>query len=243
MEKITIKAFRAVDEPELCRIYAEEHARVLKDIGVDQVMKPDESWHSDPSCIVICAFRETLGMVAGVRIQQRMSTILPMEVHLSAYERRTVEVFDELGPNLGEMCGLWNAHRFAGRGIPGLLLSAAVALAPEAGLSKLVCFAAEYMAPRCKELGFNVMEQLGNRGEFRFPIATIASYPMVLPDTKLLASTEEQKRTQILALRSNPDQRLDVAVKEQQMEVTYMLLGLNGKLPDKGMNGQHRFAA
>lgn len=226
MEQITIRAFRAVDEPALCETYLMEHSRVLSDIGVISALPPDKSWTKDPSTVVLAAFHEVHGMVAGVRIQAASGArALPMEHYLAPLDPRIQNMLADLAVHgNGEMCGLWNAHRFAGRGIPLLLISAATSLANQLPFDSLVCLAAEYMMPKCLDIGFRVMEELGEKGAFRFPVPTILSYPMVLPDIRLLYGVRSEFRQRMLSLRIGPDQNRLECPKDTALMVRYELL-------------------
>jgi len=55
MERITIRDFRAPDDKLRCARFLMEHIRVLSDIGVTSVVKPDISWCSDHNVIVVVA--------------------------------------------------------------------------------------------------------------------------------------------------------------------------------------------
>lgn len=226
MEQITIRAFRAVDEPALCETYLMEHARVLSDIGVISALPPDKAWTRDPATVVLAAFHDVHGMVAGVRIQAASHTrALPIEHYLAPLDPRIQHVLADLAVNgNGEMCGLWNAHRFAGRGIPMLLISAATSLANQLPFDSLVCLAAEYMMPKCIDIGFRVMEELGDKGSFRFPVPTIISYPMVLADIRLLYGVRNEFRQRMLSLRIVPDQSRVERPKDTPLIVRYELL-------------------
>ena len=224
MEQITIRAFRAVDEPELCRQYAEEHAKVLSDIGVDQVVKQDESWMHAAGTIVIAAFHDEHGMVAGVRVQKRDSGPFPMEGYLSALEDNFTGFLFPMDANPAEMCGLWNAHRFAGRGIPPLLLTAAVSISAREGLKALVCFAADYMKPKCEELGFVTIDHFGDNGSYQFPLPGIRSYIMLQSNIIALSGIPNTKRKEILGLRLNPSSSIEKETKLGRLAVKFDLV-------------------
>ena len=123
MEKIVIRAFRAVDEPESCKRFAAEHARVLSDLGVETVVVPDSSWADDPNTTVFVAEHPVLGMIAGIRLERALpGRILRMEKCVADMAPTIIPELQSLERNgNAELCGLWNAHRFAGKGVPWLL--------------------------------------------------------------------------------------------------------------------------
>lgn len=226
MEKITIRAFSASGHPDLCNTYIAEHKRVLSDIGVISSLPVDTKWAEEPGTIVICAFHDDLGMIAGVRLQRPgVSDQFPMETYIHGIDIKIHDVISSIGKvTTAEMCGLWNAHRFSGRGVPILLLKAAVSLANQLSLRSIVCLAAEYMMPYCKDLGFKVIEEIGEDGRLQFPIPTIHSYPMVLADSNILSLVSNHKRERILSLRIAPVQLRTECPKTNAMEVHYDLL-------------------
>lgn len=226
MDKITIRAFRAVDDAQLCHTYAVEHARVLSDIGVSTVVKYDDAWMQDPDTIVFVALHEDLGMVAGIRLQKsRREVPMPMEIALDSTEPGLRAVLDPMMVNgNAELGALWNAHRFAGRGVPYLLIAAAVATASQAGLAHMVCFVAEYIAPYCASVGFRNVPSVGNAGEFNYPIPGIKSYVMAIPDVSTLVLAESSARQRILSMRLRPKQGNIETPRREALDVTYDLL-------------------
>lgn len=226
MEKITIRAFRAIDEPELCRQYASEHARVLTDIGVSTVVKYDDAWMRDADTIVFAAMHAELGMVAGIRLQRaRPDVPMPMEIALDTKEPRLRPVLAPLeAAGNAELGALWNAERFAGRGVPFLLITAAVATAGQADLSHMACFVAQYIAPYCSSVGFVPVRSVGDQGEFNYPIPGIKSYVMVIPDVKTVTHATSELRHRILSLRMRPRQVQVEVPKKESLEVSYDLL-------------------
>lgn len=226
MEKITIRAFRAVDEPMTCRAYATEHAKVLADIGVSSVVKYDEGWMTDADTIVFAAMHEELGMVGGIRLQKaRLEVPMPMELALDTIEPALDSVLAPLrAQGNAELGALWNAHRFAGRGIPFLLITAAVATASQAGLNHMVCFVAEYIAPYCAAVGFRNVPSVGSAGEFDYPIEGIKSHVMAIPDVKSVVLADATTRHRILSLRMRPRQQHRETPKKNRIDVQYDLL-------------------
>lgn len=226
MERITIRAFRAVDDPASCTTYVQEHVRVLEDIGVFSALKPDLSWCSDPHVIVLVAEHPTLGMVAGIRLHEASpANILPMERSLAPLDPSVVGILDELLPHgNAEIAGLWNAHRFAGRGVPMLLMEACVAIASRIHVRTLVTFIAEYVAPYAAKTGFALMASLDSGAVFNYPVAGIRTYAMVLGDVLTMATAESAHRKRILSLRLRPHQLRPERPKTVDLNVQYRLL-------------------
>ena len=223
METITIKAFKAVDDRVRCARYLLEHIKVLEDIGVASALKPDISWCTDPNVIVIVAEHIELGMVAGMRLHLQPGELgLPMERSLVSLEPSMPGRMAALIPEgRAEIAGLWNAHRFAGRGIPLLLISSGVALAGMLGVSALVCVAAEYIVPHTRSVGFTTLAHIGDAGLFRYPLEHMRSFAMVVMDPLTLESADARVRHRILSLRIQPAQRRSEEPKMKRLDVHY----------------------
>lgn len=230
-DKITIRAFRAVDDPASCAKYVHEHTRVLEDIGVFNALKPDLGWCTDPNVIVLVAEHRTLGMVAGIRLHKASgSGVLPMQHCMAGLDPSVADHLDRLLPDgNAEIAGLWNAHRFAGRGIPMLLMEACVSLASRIGVRSLVTFIAEYVAPYAAKTGFTLMGSLKNGGIFTFPVAGIRTHAMVLNDVLVMAGAGTSDRRRILSLRLRPHQSRMERPRTAFLDVRYELLD---PLPD-----------
>lgn len=225
MEKIVIRAFRAVDEPMTCHEFARQHADVLHAIGVENVVKPDEDWMHDPDTVVFIAEHDLLGMVGGFRLQRdKPGRPLPMERALKSMDPLVSETLERMRQEgNAEMTALWNAHRFAGRGVPMLLMSAMVAAAHQLPLRYLSILVAEYMGTYASRNGCARMP-VGNGGEFTYPVPGIRSYAMAIDDLDVLPLARMEDRHRILSLRMRPDQVRVEKPKALPLEVHYRLL-------------------
>lgn len=244
MEKITIRAFRAVDEPMTCQEFARQHADVLHAIGVDDVVKPDEDWMHDPDTVVFIAESDQLGMVGGFRLQRdKAGRPLPMERALKSIEPRISDTLERMRPEgNAEMTALWNAHRFAGRGVPMLLMSAMVAAAHQLPLRYLSILVAEYMGTYAARNGCARMP-IGNDGEFTYPVPGIRSYAMVIDELDVLPLARMEDRHRILSLRMRPEQVRVEKPKAFPLEVHYRLLLAAAVDQPRLRQSRDRFAA
>lgn len=233
MEKntITITAFKATDRPDLCARYAEEHRAILEDFGISEVVKPNEDWMRSEDCVVILAEHDELGYVGGIRVQRGgLGTPLPMESSMGTHAHQFTGLLRKYQDEpSAEVCGLWNAHRFAGKGLPLVLSMAAVSVANQAGLGVLYCFVAHYTLRHAVKVGFQIMEDFGDGGAISYPIPRIKSFAMVIPDTILLETAPERYRARIISLRCRPDQDSIEAPAGVPLGVRFRL-----RLPDNG---------
>jgi len=209
-----------------CTRFIEEHIRVLEDIGVFNALKPDLSWCNDPNVVVLVVEHELLGMVAGIRVHKASNRQeLPMQHCMADLDGSVAHVIASLAPNgIAEIAGLWNAHRFAGRGIPKLLMEAAVSVANKLGVRTLVTFIAEYVAPYAATSGFVLMDFLKNGGIFEYPVAGIHTHAMVLSDVVTISQAKTLDRHRILSLRLRPHQDRQECPKRSMLDVRYELM-------------------
>ena len=226
IEHITIRAFRAPDDKVACARYIMEFVRVLEGIGVSSVFKPDVSWCTDPDSIVFIAEHPVHGMVGGIRLQRaKIGSTLPMESSLKSLAPGLSACLEPLVfKGNADLGALWNAHRFAGRGVPHLLISAAVATANQIGLRSMCCLVAEYVAPYCVLNGFKPIEEVGDKGMFVFPVPSIRSYAMAIPDVLEVGEADAMERRRLMSLRMRPEQTRPERPKNETIMVTYQLL-------------------
>jgi len=48
LQRFSIRAFRAVDEPELCEEYIKGHVKVLTDFGIANITSNNNEWTKHP---------------------------------------------------------------------------------------------------------------------------------------------------------------------------------------------------
>lgn len=208
MEIVTFKAFRASAEPESCAEFLREHRRVLEDFGITNVTTNNDSWIHDPDTYVVTARSSVHGLIGGIRLEvARADRELPIRAALYKLDHRIDTVLDDLLQyGNGEICGLWNAHRYASRGLPIMLAHAAVSLANQIGVDRLVCLVAHYTLRHAIKSGFEIIEEIGEGGTFTYPIPSIKAIAMVIPDTITLRSAPIECRQHLLSLRLRPMQ-------------------------------------
>jgi hypothetical protein len=208
MNNLTIRAFKAVDEPETCAQFIAQHRKVLEDFGIAHVNTNTDSWVTDPDVYVIIAEAPGQGMVGGLRLElandlRRLPMVEALE-KLDGRIGRSVSKWAEGG--CAEICGLWNSNQYAGRGLPTLLGYAAVAIANQVGVRSLVCLIAHYTLRHALRVGFTIMEDIGEEGTFTYPIPSIKAIALVMPDAILLNHAQNRHRLPVLSLRMRPNQ-------------------------------------
>lgn len=225
MEKLSIRAFRAVDEPETCEEFRREHRRVLEDFGITNVTTNTDTWCSDPDTVVIIAQTDDGRMVGGIRVEVRGERELPITAALRKHDPRIDQVVERLGEHgTAEVCGLWNANRFNSRGLPNLLSMAAVSIANQLQIRTMVCLVAHYTVRHALRAGFTMIEEVGDGGTFTYPIPSIKALAMVIPDVRSMDTAIAPNRRNIMSLRIRPEQVRIEKPGEVDLEVRYQLL-------------------
>lgn len=233
METLTIKAFKATDEPGLCAEFLRGHRKVLEDFGIPNVTTNTEAWTTDPDTYVIVAISSVQGMVGGIRVELGMEgRHLPIHEALVKMDPTIHMTLEELRfRGNAEVCGLWNANSYSTKGLPTLLAFAAVSLANQIGLNTLVCLVAHYTLRHALKAGFTIMEHLGDGGTFTYPIPSIKAIAMVIPDVIGLGTTVSPFRQQLLSLRLRPEQQRVQVLGGEAITIDYQLC-LGGRLID-----------
>ena len=226
IERITIRAFSATQDQESCARFSHEHSRVLKDIGVHNVVKPAKDWAENKDTTVFVAEHAELGMIGGFRLQlDTPERPLPMEHALIQIDPRISQSLALLrSEGNAEMTALWTAHRFSGRGLPLLLMSSLVAAASQLPIKHLSILASQYMAPYAIRLGCWHLTGVGNDGVFNYPIDGLRSSAMSIPDLQLLSGASEKDRRRVFGLRLRPQQVRMELPRLVPLEVCYELL-------------------
>lgn len=202
--KIKIRAFRAVDEPEACERFSEGHSNVLSAYGVTKVTSANNDWIENPD-VYVCMAETAEGVAAGgVRVHVSNGSIrLPMEVAIGKVEENVYEFMDKQAANgAGELCGLWNSREVAGFGIgTTYLMWAGIVLTKQLQLNSLFALCAEHTLKISVEKGFVIEMGLGNRGTFFYPKIDLIATSIIIRDPDKLTMADAIHRDNILDLR------------------------------------------
>lgn len=233
-DQLTIRAFWAADEPETCAQFIREHTKVLEDLGITSVLGRDPQWARSKECIVIVAEHDHLGLVGGVRIEvmRTPGATIPLIASVGSLDPNIRKMVDELAPaGLGEICGLWNAHRFAGRGLPHVLGMVAIAISTQVNIRSLVALLAKYTLKYALRLGLRIIDEVGQSGIFDYPRPGFLGIVCGTTDTASMALSRPDLRTRIISLRLRPEQDHLEDTGTALLDVRYRLM-LRGNVID-----------
>jgi len=201
------RAFRAIDEPLACQEFAEGHANVLKQYGVNKVTSSNNDWMYNPFVyVVVVELKETGQIVSGLRLHiAHQDYPLPMETAVSQVDHAVfalVRSYAERGT--AEVAGLWNSRTIGGYGIGAIyLIRAGIALATQLQLGSLLALVAEYTLPPSLQKGFEIETGIGKDGTFFYPKLDLVATSIVLKDPCNLPKAEKEERDYIFMLRES----------------------------------------
>lgn len=201
------KAFRAIDEPNLCQKFVQGHSDVLKQYGVTKVTSSNNSWILNPFVYVITVESTVTGeVVSGLRIHIAHNDYpLPMEMAVSPVDPKIFDLVKKYSINgTGEVSGLWNSKSISGYGVGAvLLIRTGIAIASQLKLDSLLALVAEYTLQPSLQKGFEIEKGIGNSGTFFYPKLDLVATAIVLKDTYNLPKAELCEREIILGIRNN----------------------------------------
>ncbi len=224
---ISIRAFRAIEDIDSCKSFAEGHANVLRDYGVSKVTSSSNDWFYNPSAYVMIAENtETGETVGGIRIHIADGiTRLPMEDAIAIVDTRVYDLIAKYIPiGTGELCGLWNAKSVAGYGLGSyFLMRVGISVTQQLKLPTLFALCAPHTLQISVEKGFEKETSIGNEGTFIYPKLDLVATSIIVKDTLHLPYAQPEEKRLIFELRDNPQiKRMEYGPKGS-LEMTYSL--------------------
>lgn len=225
--EVVIRAFRAIDEPELCRKFIEGHERVLLSIGVTKVTSSNYEWTQNPaSYVVLCLTKDESRALGGARVHVcGGNQELPLISGVEDKEPNIRSKVDEMKPaGTAELCGLWNSIEVAGMGIGAIyVVRAAVAIIDQLGIKTCFALCSPQGARLSYRFGYQLREDIGNKGTFYYPKEDLLATMVFLPNTEDLSTTPLDERDKILELRENPTLHIVEGNRGKLVEIQYQI--------------------
>lgn len=228
MMDLKFRAFRAVNEPETCIKFVEEHRNVLKDYGITNITTNNTTWMHNPNTYCVIAETESGNKImGGVRIEiSDDDTFLPVELAIGKMDvaiYRIVKNF-RLHGGIGEICALWNAKAISGMGVSMLLIRAGIAVSGQLQIETLISICADYTIKMFQRVGFKVDHSLGLNGEFAYPNKTYTARVLGIMNTMTLEACDEFDKERIESIRNNPLQTFAEAGTREKLDIKYNLI-------------------
>lgn len=225
---IQIKAYRAVDNIELCMRYAREHRRVLESFNLTNLTTNNNEWAYNPDVYVVVAISEKNGhLLGGIRIQIANGEMnLPVEDAVAHFDAKIIDLVQSYSDNggTGEICGLWNSREEApNMGITLMLVLAGLAICSQLPITSLFTIVASYTLKIALQVGFKIEKGVGINGEFVYPNSNYVARVLSM-DPHKLEHTYQVFKNRILFLRDNPVcHKMETTPKGDQILVKYEL--------------------
>jgi hypothetical protein len=228
---VRLRAFRAVDDPEACRLFLEGHAHVLTSIGITKVTSAKNEWTKNPAAFVLIV--ESLDrkkVYGGARVHVAGgNALLPIEEATSALDSHIYDIIWEYAQQgTGELCGLWNSREIAGYGIGSIfLIRAAVAISYQIGLKSLFALCAPYTIKPGECVGMELEGRVGNQGTFYYPKLDLLATTMVVKDIPTLSKAHQEDREAIFKIRENLNIVRVEELRKKEITIHYQTAILN----------------
>jgi hypothetical protein len=224
---LKIRAFRAIDDPDACRKFIVGHRHVLESIGVKKVTSSKDEWASNPAAfVIIVESPDGERVFGGARVHVAGGTQpLPIEEATGYLDASIYDVVKAQAINgTGEICGLWNSREVAGMGIGSVFLTrACVIISTQIGLKTLFALCAPYTVKMAENVGYRILDTIGNKGTFYYPKLDLVATAMLLDDVDVLSLAEESERDSITSIRENLTQVRTELLRNKEIVLDYHL--------------------
>lgn len=226
---VTIRAFRAVNDPEACDRFISGHRRVLEAHGVKKVTSSNDDWKYNPAVFVVnVESHDKTKVYGGARIHVA-DGLTPLPIELAAgYKDPAIysRVHEARRYGTGELCGLWNSIEVAGMGIGSYFATrAAVSISTQIGIKSIWGLCAPYTVRWAQRLGSEIVKDIGNNGTFFYPKLDLIATVVLMSDSNDLSHIRPYERERIVQLRKHPNQiNLEPPPgKRHEVEIKYEL--------------------
>jgi len=206
--KVRIRVIKATEDILSTEKYIKGHYSVLESYGVTKVTSADRSWVGNPNAyLLIVESMDNFEVYGGGRVQLKSEFFpLPLE---SAIEEKDVKIKEYLkqykDQEVAELCGVWNSKKIAGYGIGSIfLIRAGVIVSSILKLKNLMGFCSPFTLRNCQNLGFKIIETLGDKGSFFYPKEGLLATITEIADLENLPNALPVEQEKILFLTKNP---------------------------------------
>lgn len=221
---ITVRAFKAPDDPEACLRFYNGHLRLLEIyFGIAKITSGSADWmHHENSIVIIVEDESRTKTYGGARVQLADGILpLPIETAIGKYDPK---IYDMVRTGSAEICAMWNSKEVAGMGIGSQVLArAGVVLAAQMPIDNFHVLCAPITTRIGKRVGFTIDESLGDKGTFFYPKDDFIATAMVINDVNKLEYADPKERELIYDLRENLIQTKTEVGPKGSYEVSYNL--------------------
>jgi hypothetical protein len=227
--KVKVRVVRAISSPLETELYVKGHFQVLESYGVTKVTSADRSWTKNPNVylLLVESVEGEKRILGGGRIQLRDRNFpLPLE---GAILEKDIKIIDYMMPfqdlEVAEYCGLWNSKEVSGYGLGSIyLIRIGVAISSLLNLKSLMAFCSPFTVKNSQSVGFEIIEELGDKGYFLYPKEGLLATIMEIKDVVNLPMSTPSEKAYIQNLRDNPVQ---TSIEESQRGTLEIHFDLN----------------
>lgn len=227
LQRFSIRAFRAVDEPELCEEYIKGHVKVLTDFGIANITSNNNEWTKHPHIYCLGLRSEAGELLSGIRIQLADGNFpLPIEIAIGKMDNKIYTLVDEYAKNggIGELSGLWVDNRLRGLSIGWYMVRAAIASSIQLNFKTMIGICGNVTLKMFNSVGFVVEEELGNNGQFLYPNDELIAHAVGILDAISLEHAFEYDKNIMQQLRSKYIQKRIEKDSKTHIQVDYNLV-------------------
>jgi hypothetical protein len=224
---ISIRVFKAVNEPHTCVEYIKGHVKVLRDYGIENVTSNNDIWTSNPNMYCFIATNSENELIGGIRIQVADGiNNLPVEDAIGKMDPEIFKLIDFLNRNggVGELCGLWNSNEVKGMGVSVILVRAAISAINQLKFQTMTGICAGYSLKMFQNVGFVINKSLGKNGDFIYPTEDYLAHVVGILNGMTLDTAVDFDKERMLNLRSKPVQLCVETGPKGDFIVNYNLL-------------------
>jgi hypothetical protein len=206
--KLFCTAEKATSNLENWKKYVDGHAQILRDFGIEILTSHGEEWILNPDVYLISIFNEEKKMVGGIKIHKANEIFpLPVENAIGYLEERIHGIINRsIADGAAEICGLWISQEYGRRGLAHFLTRVAIAVCEPLGIHTIFGISSPFTLNMFTSLGYEVMTNLGENGNFQYPTNQFISAAVMITDTFNLPLAHHKHREKIFDLRLNPIQ-------------------------------------
>jgi hypothetical protein len=206
---VVVKAFRALDEPELCRKFIHGHAEVLSRHSFGHISSANPAWMFNPNVYVLLAYSKARPelLLGGGRIEVKGEKFqLPVEKSLASLDHKIIDLVGERQPGTSEFCGLWNSRHAIGRKITTILVLYGFSLLSRLHLRSCFLLCSPHTFYLAEMLGCRKIIELGSEGAFDYPTDRFKAYVWVKEDVHYLQTVVPYIKERTESIRKHSTQ-------------------------------------
>lgn len=220
--EVRLRAFKAIHDPKSCDLFVQGHAKSLMNIGIDKLISSEDTWASNESVFVsVLESLDRTKVYGGMRLHlKEEDRLLPIEEAIGLLDPNIVNLvntYAEFGT--GETCGLWVSRKMAGCAV--LLSYGCIAIAGRLGIKSIFSLCAPPTVKMGLNLGYEIVENIGDKGTLFYPNQNIISTIMLLKDVEYLNKATTENKEAILRLREESNYINVEKIKDREIKVHY----------------------